>query len=138
LAPRVFAYFDPFEPTPEHPHEAVLRLHAAEQIAALPRHAPLGGYLVGRQLLNVFQGAAAIEPLQRALHPEDGDVPLPTRELVRGARLMLLEAHTRARNYDAAARVLAELEQDPDADSGLRLDLQVWSERLTFLRSYLP
>jgi hypothetical protein len=138
LAPRVLAYFDPFEPNPEHPSEAVLRLWAAEQIAALPRYAPLGGYLIGRQLLNVQQGAAAIEPLQRALHPDSDEAPLATAELRRGALLMLLEAHTRARNYDAAARVLAELQDDPDADSGLRLDATLWTERLEFLRSYLP
>ncbi|MDC0720118.1 hypothetical protein [Nannocystis bainbridge] len=138
LAPRVLAYFDPFEPNPEHPSEAVLRLYAAEQIAALPRYAPLGGYLLGRQLLNVQQGAAAIEPLQRALHPEDEEHPLATAELRRGALLMLLEAQARARNYDAAARVLAELQDDPDADSGLRLDATLWTERLEFLRAYLP
>ncbi len=138
LAPRLLAYFDPFEPNPEHPSEAVLRLHAAAQIAALPRHACLGGYLVGRQLLNVQQGSAAIEPLQRALHPEEGDAPLQTPELVRGARMMLLEAQVRARNYEAAARVLAELQADPLADSGQRLDLSVWSERLAFLRQHLP
>jgi len=138
LAPRVLAYFDPFEPNPDHPSEAVLRLYAAEQIAELPRYAPLGGYLVGRQLLNVQQGAAAIEPLQRALHPEDGDNPLSTSELRRGALFMLLEAQTRARNYDAAARVLAELQDDPDADSGLRLDATLWTERLAFLRTHLP
>lgn len=138
LAPRLLAYFDPFEPHPEHPSEAVLRLFAAEQIAALPRYAGLGGYLLGRQLLNVQQGAAAIEPLQRALHPEEGDTPLQTPELVRGARMMLLEAQVRARNYEAAARVLAELQADPLADSGQRLDLTLWAERLAFLRTHLP
>lgn len=138
LAPRLLAYFDPFEPNPEHPSEAVLRLHAAQQIAALPRYAPLGGYLLGRQLLNVHQGTAAIEPLQRALHPEDGDTPLQTPELIRGARMMLLEAQVRARNYEAAGRVLAELQADPLADSGQRLDLALWTERLAFLRAHLP
>lgn len=138
LAPRLLAYFDPFEPHPEHPSEAVLRLYHAEQVSALPRYAALGGYLVGRQLLNVFQGAAAIEPLQRALHPEDGDVALPSAELRRGARFMLLEAQVRARNYDAADKLLAELRDDPDADSGTRLDIAQWTERLAFLRAHLP
>lgn len=138
LAPKLLAYFDPFEPHPDHPHEAVLRLHAAQQIADLPRHAPLGGYLLGRQLLNVQQGVAAIEPLYRSLHPQAGETPLPTPELVRGARLMLLEALARARDYDAAARVLAELAADPTADSGLHLDTTLWSERLAFLRTQLP
>lgn len=138
LAPRLLSYFDPFEPNPEHPSEAVLRLYAAQQIAALPRYAPLGGYLVGRQLLNVHQGTAAIEPLQRSLHPEDGDTPLQTPELLRGARMMLLEAQVRARNYEAATRVLAELQADPLADSGQRLDLALWTERLAFLRTHLP
>lgn len=138
LAPRVFAYFDPFEPNPDHPGAAVLRLHAAQQITELPRHAPLGGYLIGRQLLNVQQGAAAIDPLTRALHPDDDDIALATPELTRGLRLMLLEAHVRARNYDAAARVLADLEADPNSDSGLRLETALWTERLAFLRAHLP
>lgn len=138
LAPRMLAYFDPFEPHPEHPHEAVLRIYAAQQIAALPRYGAIGGYLLGRQLLNVQQGVAAIEPLSRALAPAAGEVPLPSPDLVRGARFMLLEALTRARDYDAASRVLAEIAGDPGADSGHRLDAAIWRERLEFLRSYLP
>src|SRR5690606_17194113 len=109
-----------------------------QQIAELRQHAPLGGYLIGRQLLNVQQGAAAIDPLTRALHPEPDDIALSSPELLRGLRLMLLEAHTRARNYDAAARVLADLEADPTTDSGTRLDTALWTERLTFLRAALP
>lgn len=138
LAPRLLAYFDPFEPSPEHPFEAVLRLHAAQQVAALPGHATIGGYLVARQLLNVQQGEAALEALRRALQPEPGDAPLGSPELVRGARLMLLEAQTRSRAYDDAAATLAELMGDPTIGSGHRLEFALWAERLAFFREHLP
>lgn len=138
LAPYVLAYFDPFDPTPEHPHEAVLRLHAALQITMLPGHAALGGYLAGRQLLNVHHGAAARGRLERALSPGPGEKPLPTPELVRGAGLMLLEALLRVRDYPRAREVLADLEEDLTLGPGHRQDLALWADRIAFFARTRP
>jgi hypothetical protein len=138
LARQLLAYFDPFEPNPEHPHEAVIRLHVALQIAGTPGRAALGAYLVGRQLLNVGQGAAALVHLERAMAPGPGEPALPGPELRRGAGLMLLEAAVRARSYDRARAVLADLERDPALGPGHRLDLAQWKERLAFFERLLP
>ena len=147
LAPRLLAYFDPFEPHPEHPHEAVLRLHAALQIVALPGYAAIGGYLAGRQLLNVQDGAAARVHLERALSPGPGDKlhgasgldkPLPTPELRRGAGLMLIEACLRTRDYPRARAALDVLLKDPTLGPGHRQDLAQWSDRIAFFERTRP
>ncbi len=138
LAPHLLAYFDPFEPHPEHPHEAVLRIHAALQIAGLPGHAAVGGYLAGRQLLNVHNGAAALVHLEKALSPGPGEPPLPTRELLRGAGIMLLEACLRTRDYPRARAVLAELEKDTTLGPGHRQDLAQWQGRIEFFARTRP
>jgi hypothetical protein len=138
LAPHLLAYFDPFEPHPEHPHESVLRLYAALQIAALPGHAAIGGYLAGRQLLNVHHGAAARDHLEKALSPGTGEPALPTPELQRGAGLMLLEAALRTRDYPRARAVLAELQRDPGLGPGHRQDLALWADRVDFFERTRP
>lgn len=138
LAPLLLAYFDPFEPNPEHPGQAVLRLHAALKIAALPGHAALGGYLAARQLLNVGEGAAAREHLERSLSPGPGEPTLPGPELLRGARLMLVEALLRTRAYDRARIILDDLAADPTLGAGHRLELSQWRERVAFFAARLP
>ncbi len=138
LAALLLAYFDPFDPNPEHPSQAVLRLHAALGVAALPGHRALGGYLGGRQLLNVGEGPGARDLLDRSLSPGPGEPELPTVELRRGARLMLLEALLRTREYARARAVLDELDADPTLGPGHRLDLSQWRERLAFYASILP
>ena len=138
LAGPLLAYFDPFEPNPEHPIQAVLRLYAALKIAALPGHAALGGYLSGRQLLNVSEGAAAREHLDRCLSPGPGESTLPGPELARGARLMLLEALVRTREYVRARAVLADLAADPTLGAGHRLEISQWQERVEFFAVHLP
>ena len=138
LAALLLAYFDPFDPNPEHPSQAVLRLHAALGVAALPGHHALGGYLAGRQLLNVSEGPGARVQLERSLSPGPGEPELPTPELRRGARLMLLEALLRTREYPRAHAVLAELDADPTLGQGHRLELSQWRERLAFFAQMLP
>jgi hypothetical protein len=51
---------------------------------------------------------------------------------------MLLEAAVRARSYDRARAVLADLERDPALGPGHRLDLAQWKERLAFFERLLP
>lgn len=138
LAALLLAYFNPFDPNPEHPAQAVLRLHAALGVAALPGHRALGGYLGGRQLLNVGEGPGARVQLERSLSPGPGEPELPTPELRRGARLMLLEALLRAREYARARAVLNELDADPALGHGHRLELSQWRERLAFFAARLP
>jgi hypothetical protein len=70
--------------------------------------------------------------------PGPGEPALPGPELRRGAGLMLLEAAVRARSYDRARAVLADLERDPALGPGHRLDLAQWKERLAFFERLLP
>ncbi len=138
LAPRLLAYFAPFEPQPDHPNQAVLRLYAALQVAALPGQRSLGGYLVGRQLLNVGDGPGARDQLELSLSPGTGDPGLVTPELLRGARLMLLEACVRARDYPRAREVLRDLTTGPILGGGHRLELEQWRARVEFFATALP
>ena len=138
LAPRLLAYFAPFEPQPDHPNQAVLRLYAALQVAALPGQRSLGGYLVGRQLLNVGDGPGARDQLELSLSPGTGDPGLATPELLRGARLMLLEACVRARDYPRAREVLRDLTTGPILGGGHRLELEQWRARVEFFATALP
>ena len=137
LAPRILAYFTPFDPQPDHPNQAVLRLYTALQIAALPRQRALGGYLVGRQLLNVGDGASARDQLELSLSPGPGQPPLDTPELLRSARLMLVEACLRARDYPRAREVLADLATLPML-AGHRQELDQWRARVEFFARALP
>ena len=137
LAPRVLAYFTPFEPQPDHPGQAVLRLYAALQIAALPGQRALGGYLVGRQLLIVGDGPSARDQLELSLSPGPGEPGLTTPELLRSARLMLLEACVRARDYPRARELLAELAAGP-LPAGHRQELDQWRARVEFFARALP
>ncbi len=137
LAPRLLAYFTPFDPQPDHPNQSVLRLYAALQIAALPGQRALGGYLVGRQLLNVGDGASARDQLELSLSPGTGQAPLGTPELLRSARLMLVEACLRARDYPRAREVLADLAAIPML-AGHRQELDQWRARVEFFARALP
>ncbi len=138
LAPLLLAYFDPFAANPEQPSHAVLRLYAALQIRGLPGHAALGGYLTGRQLLNVGDGAAARVHLEASLSPGTGEPALHEPELLRGARLMLVEACVRERDYPRAREVLALLAAEPDLGAGHKLELSQWRARVEFYADFLP
>ncbi|MBK9753756.1 MAG: hypothetical protein IPO88_09670 [Nannocystis sp.] len=137
LAPRLLAYFSPFDPQPDHASQAVLRLYAALQVAALPHQRALGAYLVGRQLLNVGDGADARDQLELSLSPGPGQPGLATPELLRSARLMLIEACVRARDYPRAREVLRELALASTL-AGHRLETQQWQARVEFFARTLP
>ena len=138
LAPALLAYFDPFAPNPDHPSQAVLRLYAALKIAALPGHVALGSYLTARQLLNVGEGTEARTHAARSLSPGTGEPGLGTPELIRSARLMLLEACVRARDYARARGVLAELAAEPGIAAGHRLEADQWRARVEFFARTRP
>lgn len=138
LAPRMLAYFTPFEPQPDHPNQAVLRLYAALRIAALPGQRAIGGYLVGRQLLNVGDGPGARDQLELSLSPGPGEPGLDTPELLRGARLMLVEACVRAADYPRAREVLTDLAAGPMQGGGHRLEVEQWRARVDFFAEALP
>ena len=138
LAAPLLAYFDPFAPNPEHPSQAVLRLYAALKIAALPGHAAIGSYLTTRQLLNVGEGLEARTHATRSLSPGPGEPGLATPELIRSARLMLLEACVRARDYALARNVLGDLAAEPGLAAGHRLELDQWRARVEFFAAALP
>ncbi len=138
LAGPLLAYFDPFAANPEHPSHAVLRLYAALQITALPGHVALGSYLTTRQLLNLGAGPQALTHAARSLSPGTGEPNLVSPELLRSARLMLLEACVRVRDYPRARTVLTELEAEPGLAAGHRLELSQWRARVEFFATALP
>jgi len=138
LTGPLLAYFDPFAPNPDHASQAVLRLYAALKIAALPGHVALGSYLTTRQLLNVGEGVEARIHAERSLSPGPAEPALTSPELLRSARLMLLEACVRARDYERARSVLTELAAEPGLAAGHRLEVEQWRARVEFFASALP
>ncbi|MGB1014209.1 MAG: tetratricopeptide repeat protein [Nannocystaceae bacterium] len=136
LATAVHDYFAPFDLLSGKLTRAVRRLDAAHRIGEVPKYAALSDYLIGRQLLNISAGDRAAMHLHRSLHPAGTDT-LPSIELVRAARLALIEAHVRQRDFDAAEAVLATLRLEASQHSGHQLVEQRWQHRLTFLRGYL-
>jgi hypothetical protein len=73
LAPRSSPTSTPSSPHPDHPSQAVLRLYAALQIAALPGQRRARRLPRGRQLLNVGDGPGARDHLERSLSPGTGE-----------------------------------------------------------------
>lgn len=136
LAPAVAAYFAPFDLLSGKLTRAVRRLDAAHQIADVPGYQALSDYLVGRQLLNIYDGKRAQHYLQRSLHPTTQDTSLPSPELVRAARLALVEAHVRQQGFADALAVLETLSRQPNRHSGHRLVEQRWQRRIAFLQGY--
>ena len=138
VAPLLRDYFLPFEPAALRATAPLRRLHAAHRLAADPRHAPLGAYLLGLQLLGIEEPAAAAPHLARALAPRPGEEPLPSPELLRAARAALVNALVRLRAYDRAAALVAELLADPAIGNGHRQTYREWADRIDFFRAYLP
>lgn len=138
LTPLVRDYFLPFEAAALRPTAPLRRLHAAERWAADPRHGALGAYLLGLQLLGVEDHAAALPHFEHAVAPRPGEDPLPSPELLRSARLHLVNTLVRARSYDRAEAVLADLSAEPDLGNGHRQAFQEWADRIDFFRAYLP
>jgi tetratricopeptide (TPR) repeat protein len=132
LAPMMVRYFAPFESTRDGSELALRRVYIATRIAALPRHASIGNYLAAVQLRNVGEFAAARERLMAALHPEPGVPQLPTPEILRAARLVLLNVETREGRFDEARTSLDALEADPDIGNGHRMEHEMWRARIDF------
>jgi tetratricopeptide (TPR) repeat protein len=138
LAVLLLDYFAPFEPPEPDPRMAARRVYVAVQIRELGEHDTLGSYLVGYRLLDARDGGRAAEAFERALAPGPDDEPLPTAELLRGAREGLLVASVRQRDYARARQVLRELLEDPAIGNGDRYTYQLWAERIEFFEVHRP
>ena len=134
LAPFVLAYLSPFDGTDDEIVRAITAGWAAREIAARPRHAALGEYLLGRQLLGAERPAGAAAHLERAL-ADDGR-GMPTPEMLRAARVALLEAYTLLGRWDDATLVLARLEADLDQPHGYLAQWAEWRRRLAFFSNH--
>ncbi len=137
FAAAIADYFSPFDLRSGKLTRAVRRLDAAHRLGEVRKHKALSDYLIGRQLLNILDGERAALSLHRSLHPTTSDTQLPTSEFVRAARLALVEAYVRQRNYVAATGVLDELASQPHRHSGHVFVEQRWRKRISFLQTYL-
>jgi hypothetical protein len=138
IAPLIRAYFLSFEPAALRATAPLRRLDAAHRLSAAPTYGAIGAYLLGLQLLGAGEPALAAARLERALTPLPGERPLPSPELVRAARLTLINALTRIRDYDRAAGHLVALRAEPGLGQGHIFTYQEWAERLEFFRVYAP
>ncbi|MCA9688479.1 MAG: hypothetical protein KC636_02650 [Myxococcales bacterium] len=138
LAAAILDYFAPFEAAPNRPDRIIARLYAAVRIADDKTEAPLSAYLVGRQLLLAGQADEAAKQFARSLAPATTERPLPSPAFERAARLALVEAHARLRDYDGARAHLDALEASAQLGSGDRQALARWGRRIEFLRGYRP
>lgn len=133
LARLVLAYLSPFDATDDDVVHAVTASWAAREMSRLPEHAALGEYLLGRQLMAAERPAAAAASLERAL--VDDGIGLPTPELLRAARVALLEAYTMTERWADARALLARLRRDPDQPNGYLAQWEDWRERLDFFEA---
>lgn len=129
---------DYFQPVDEETGTAkvVRRLFAAVRLSDTPGWEAIGDYLVGRQLLGYGQSLDAATRLRAAVAPGPGRAHLPTPELARAARIALVNALVRTREFDEANAVLEPLLQATDASSGERLEAVGWAARIAFFRAY--
>ena len=135
LAPLVTTFFGPFELQANARASVVLRLWAAARIAEMPRHAALGNYLLGRQLLVAIAPEPALEVLDAAVHPPPGSPGLETVELRRASLWSLTSALTRLHQWDRARTTLDALEPLVEGD-GHWTEIQLWRERIDFYADY--
>ncbi len=138
LSPYLQAYLLLFDTPARRPTLALRRLYAARQIADLPAYAALGEYLTGLQLAGMEDPLSALAHLERSLDPAPGSQPLHTPELLRAARLRLVNALVQTRRYDRAEAFLTLLEADPEIGNGHRVTYNMWRERIAFFRDALP
>ncbi|HFE46428.1 MAG TPA: tetratricopeptide repeat protein, partial [Nannocystis exedens] len=138
LSPYLRAYFLLFDSPATRPTLALRRLYAARQIADLPAYAALGEYLTGLQLAGFEDPLSALQHFERSLDPAPTSKPLHTPELLRAARLRLVNALVQTRRYDRAEAFLALLEADPEIGNGHRVTYNMWRERIAFFRDALP
>jgi hypothetical protein len=134
-AAEIIDYFQPFADNRGSTAATVKRLFAAVRLSQRPGWETVGNYLVARQLLNQSQAGQAIPALEAAL--ADGGEGLGSPELVRAARIALVNAHVQTGSYDAAELLLDTLEAGDEIKTGDRLEFQWWRERISFYRSYL-
>lgn len=133
LARLVLAYLSPFDATDDELVRAITSSWAAREISRLPQHAALGEYLLGRQLLGAERPAGAVDALERSL--VDDGAGLPTPEMVRAARVALIEAYTLTERYADARVVLARLRRDPEQPNGYLAQWEEWAERLDYFET---
>ncbi|MCA9660841.1 MAG: hypothetical protein KC486_21035, partial [Myxococcales bacterium] len=138
LSPYLRDYFRPFEDAAFQPTLGLRRLYAARRLAELPAYAPLGEYLTGLNLLGMEAPEDAAVHLERSLSPRPGALPLHSAELVRSARLHLVNALVRVRRYDRAEALLDLLEIEPGIGNGHRATYREWRARIDFFRGYRP
>ncbi len=138
LSPYLRDYFLLFVSPAVRPTVPLRRLYAARRLAELPAYAPLGEYLTGLQLLSVEDPQGAADHLERSLAPAPGALPLHSPELLRSARLHLVNALVQTRRYDRAEQVLSLLEADPEIGNGHRVTFAEWRARIEFFRGALP
>ncbi|PRP90839.1 hypothetical protein ENSA5_60890 [Enhygromyxa salina] len=135
LAAQVVEYFGPFRVGGESRAVSMLRLWSAAKIAALPGHAALGNYLLGRQFLIIAAPEQAAEVLALALAPGSGEPPLPGPELQRAALMSQLSALTQIHDWDGARALLEPLDALAEGE-GHRAVVQEWRERIAFFAGY--
>lgn len=129
LTPLVLRYLAPFDADGDDMVRAIQAAAAAAEIARLPRHQGLGNYLLARQLLNVQGSAAAAGLLVEALaHPDS----LPSPEMIRAARIALLEADVIRGEFARARSTLATLRAEPDLGHGQLASYDEWAARIVF------
>ncbi|MEZ4382583.1 MAG: hypothetical protein R3A79_14695, partial [Nannocystaceae bacterium] len=138
LSPYLRDYFQPFEDAAFRPTLPLRRMYAARRLAELPAYAPLGEYLTGLNLLAMEAPEDAAVHLGRSLSPRPGALPLHSAELVRSARVHLVNALVQVRRYDRAEALLELLEIEPGIGNGHRADYREWRARIEFLRGYRP
>ncbi len=138
LSPYLRAYLLLFDAPATRPTLGLRRLYAARQIADLPTYAALGEYLTGLQLAGFEDPLSAARHFERSLDPAPGTLPLHTPELLRAARLRLVNALVQTRRYNRAESYLALLEADPEIGNGHRVTYAMWRERIAFFRLALP
>ncbi len=129
LTPVVLRYLAPFDAEGDDMVRAVQATATAAEIARLPGHAGLGNYLLARQLLNVQASAAAAPLLVAALDPSER---LPSPEMIRAARLALLEADVVQGNFARARSTLAALRGEADLGNGQVASYDEWAQRIEF------
>ncbi len=105
ISPYLRDYFLLFVAPAFRPTVGLRRLYAARRLAEEATYAPLGEYLTGLQLLAQENPHGAALHLERSLAPAPGSKPLHSPELLRSARLHLVNAQVQTRRYDRAERL---------------------------------
>lgn len=129
LRDPLLAYFALFDPL-----QALLaptkQVFVASQIHDRPASRALGSYLLGRQMLNLSDGEAALTGLRDAIAQSDA---LPDPAFVRAARVAAMTAALLAGDLETASAQQALLAADPQGN-GDRQELDLWRARIEYWR----